>query len=260
MPREPRRRRGAPRLDLGRRIALANLAVGMGLVAALSWVQTRAAKDAIRQRARLGAEVALEQIAAQCRARLSRGESRALFDDLANVVSLQRFVYIDVFDPAGRPLVQLTNPQRHRSLTQELPGRGGQDDVLDISQTLAPPGGGGRPLGRLELGVWVRGIHDDLRGIERQAWSVGAALCALVGLVSWLLGARLARRLRELAQEIQRRGPDDLAPVPVTGGDEVASLASAFNRRQERLREERARRETAESQRQDLVHLFVHDM
>lgn len=220
-------------------------------------VQTRAAKLAIRERARLGAELALEQAAALCRARLAGGDSRRLFADLQPLVSLQRFVYIDVFDPEGRPLVQLTNPDRHRGLTQELSSPGGQDDVLEQSQPLEAAG---KPLGRLAIGLWVRGINDDLRSIELRGWAAGSGLCAGLAALSWLLGARLSRRLRRLTDEIQRRGPDDFSGLDAQGSDEVARLAAAFNRRQERLKEERARREAAEAHRQDLVHMIVHDM
>lgn len=242
---------------LGHRFALANLAVGVALVASLVAVQTRAAKTAIRERARLGAEVALEQTATLCRSRLSAGDARGLFADLQPLVELQRFVFIDVFDPEGRPLVQLTNPERHRGYTQELSAASAQDDVLELSQPLSE---GGRALGRLVIGLWVRGINEDLGRIERRGLAAGLGLCAGLALVSWLLGGRLSRRLRRLTDEIQRRGPDDFSPLEAGGADEVARLAAAFNRRQERLREERARRETAEAHRQDLVHMIVHDM
>lgn len=226
-------------------------------MASLVAVQTRTAKTAIRERARLGAEVALEQTATLSRSRLAAGDARRLFADLQPLVRLQRFVYIDVFDPEGRPLVQLTNPERHRGLTQELSSASAQDDVLDLSQSLSE---GGRPLGRLAIGLWVRGINEDLGRIERRGWAVGLGLCSALALVSWLLGGRLSRRLRRLTDDIQRRGPEDFSPLEAAGTDEVARLAAAFNRRQERLREERSRREAAEAHRQDLVHMIVHDM
>ena len=255
----------APTLGLGHRFALANLAVGAALAAGLIFVQTRAAKDAIRQRAALGAQVALEQTAALCRSKLAAAKPRVaaakprqLFDALQPLMTLDRFVYIDVFDASGRPVVQLTNPERHRGLTQDAPGRRPQeDDVLDVSQPLAA---GGRALGRLEIGLWVRGIQDDLRAIERRGWLAGLLLCSMLVVVSWALGAGLSTRLRRLTEDIRRRGVDDFSPLEARGADEVAQLAGAFNRRQNRLHEERERREAAEAARQDMVHMIVHDM
>ena len=122
---------------LGQRFALANLAVGVALVAALVFVQTRGAKSAIRERARIGAEVALEQTAALCRSRLAKGQARQLFEDLQPLVSLQRFVSIDVTDPEGLPLVQLTHPERQRGYTQDPEGRRSDDDIVEFSALLA---------------------------------------------------------------------------------------------------------------------------
>lgn len=244
-------------LGIGHRFAVANLLIGGALVAILVFTQTRAAKLAIRERARIGAEVALEQTAALCRRRLAAGSTRELFEDLRSVVSLQRFVRIDVTDPEGRPIVQLTNPDRQRGFTQDLDGRRDSDDVVELEQALEE---GGLPLGRLTIGLWVRGIHEDLRSIERRGLAVGLGLCAALALVSWLLGNRLSWRLRRLTEEIQRWGPDDFSPLDSRGADEVAKLAAAFNRRQGRLFEERGRREAAEAHRQDMVHMIVHDM
>lgn len=249
--------RGQPTFGIGHRFALANLAVGVALVAALVSVQTRAAKHAIRERARIGAEVALEQTAALCRTRLAKGQARGLYEDLQPLVRLQRFVSIDVNDPEGKPLVRLTHPERHRGLTQDPEGGLAQDDIVEFEEGLADSG---RALGRVRIGLWVRGINEDLSRVARRGWATGLGLCAFLALVSWGLGARLSRRLRRLTDDIQRRGPDDFSALDARGADEVARLASAFNRRQDRLREERARREAAEAHRQDIVHMIVHDM
>ena len=249
--------RKQPAFGIGHRFALANLAVGMALVAALVIVQTRAAKHAIRERARVGAEAALEQAAAVCRTRLAKGQARALYEDLQPLVALQRFVSIDVGDPEGKPIVQLTHPERQRGTTQNPEGGRSDDDIVEFEVALADSG---RPLGRLRIGLWVRGINEDLGLVSRRGWATGLGLCALLALVSWFLGARLSRRLRRLTDDIQRRGPDDFSSLDARGADEVARLAAAFNRRQERLRDERARREAAEAHRQDMVHMIVHDM
>ncbi|MBI4347683.1 MAG: HAMP domain-containing histidine kinase [Elusimicrobia bacterium] len=249
--------RRKPTFGIGHRFAVASLAIGVALVAALVVVQTRGAKRAIRERARIGADVALEQTAALCRDRLAKGQGRALYGALLPLVGLQRFVSIDVSDPDGRPIVQLTHPERHRGFTQDPDGRRADDDVVEFEQLLAD---GDRALGTLRIGLWVRGINDDLDRITRHGWTTGLGLCALIAFLSWALGARLSRRLRRLTDEIQRRGPDDFSPLDARGTDEVAQLAGAFNRRQDRLREERARRMTAEAHRQDMVHMIVHDM
>ncbi|MBI5200838.1 MAG: hypothetical protein HY925_04545, partial [Elusimicrobia bacterium] len=193
--------RKQPAFGIGWRFALANLAVGAALVASLVIVQTRAARHAIRERARAGAEVALEQTASLCRSRLAKGQTRGLYEDLQPLVSLQRFVSIDVEDPEGKPIVQLTHPERQRGTTQDPEGGRGSDDVVELEETIS---GGGKLLGKLRIGLWVRGINDDLGRVARRGWATGLGLCALLVLASGYLGARLSRRLRRLTDEIRR--------------------------------------------------------
>jgi signal transduction histidine kinase len=77
--------------------------------------------------------------------------------------------------------------------------------------------------------------------LERRTWSAilaGLAASLLAGLVvSGVLALRMTRSLRALAaatREVATGGPSE--PVPVSGRDEIAELACAFNEMADRLR------------------------
>jgi signal transduction histidine kinase len=68
--------------------------------------------------------------------------------------------------------------------------------------------------------------------------SVGLASLSLLAAVTGWVALRIARRIRHVEVQVARIADGDLAPVqPVTGRDEVASLARSVNRMAERLGE-----------------------
>ena len=72
----------------------------------------------------------------------------------------------------------------------------------------------------------LRRPHETLRNLL----GVGAALLAFGTIAAWLLGRHVARPLRRVTDAAAALADGDYAQrVPVTGGGEVAGLASAFN-------------------------------
>lgn len=130
---------------------------------------------------------------------------------------------------AGEPLPESPPRQRRwirhesRSVTVTLPLPDGR---LLVVQRTRPPGGGA------------------------MAFLVFLLLLAVaVAIGAWPLVRRLTRRLERLRQRVEDLGRGDLkARAPVEGRDEVAHLASSFNRAADRIEE------LVEAQRRVLMH------
>jgi len=95
-------------------------------------------------------------------------------------------------------------------------------------------------------GVWVLPLSDDRRLVVRPQHGPGThglhvLLVPLAIVLAFALGAypiarRLTRRLARLQEGVDRLGAGDLSTrVPVTGNDEIASLARTFNASAERI-------------------------
>jgi nitrogen fixation/metabolism regulation signal transduction histidine kinase len=105
----------------------------------------------------------------------------------------------------------------------------------------------------LESGPWlVVAIPHTLLaevtgGLQRLTLAAGLLSLAAALLVAWVLSARVARPVRGLAEGARRVAAGDLdARVAVSGDDEVADLARAFNAMTEELQSSRDRLVQAE--------------
>ena len=89
------------------------------------------------------------------------------------------------------------------------------------------------PLGPDEALVLAQSMeptYDSLRQLAFIAWAVGVAGVLLAGLAGWAVatnGLRPVRRLTAAAERVART--DDLTPIEIAGGDELARLTVAFN-------------------------------
>lgn len=77
---------------------------------------------------------------------------------------------------------------------------------------------------------------QPVRDLQRRMLVVALIIAAILGMVAWWLGGSITRRLRSLADNVQRiAGRDFRARVTVRGRDELAQLAIDFNRMAEDL-------------------------
>jgi len=86
------------------------------------------------------------------------------------------------------------------------------------------------PSEALVLAQSMEPTYDSLRQLAFIAWGVGIAGILLAGFAGWAVatnGLRPVRRLTAAAERVART--DDLTPIEVTGGDELARLTAAFN-------------------------------
>ncbi|MFV0367538.1 MAG: sensor histidine kinase [Hyphomicrobiaceae bacterium] len=102
--------------------------------------------------------------------------------------------------------------------------------------------GPGGPAWALALpdGRWLVARNPRRRARHPGLWFLGllSAIAAVVGLTAWPVVRGLTRRLERLQEGVERLGVGDLsARVEVKGRDEVARLATSFNRSAARIEE-----------------------
>jgi signal transduction histidine kinase len=245
------------RWKMGERFALTIFVLGSMLVSVVVITQTRAAKQALAERTETSSSVIVEALASLCRTHLSTGDASGLKTELYPLAQLNRVAYIDVFRPDGQPLIRLSNPTHHRGRTHEEKIAAVRDEVLDLS---APVTAVDHPLGRLEVGIWVQGVVEEAEAIAQRGILVGLLACLAMGWLSWGLGRWLGKRLSRFTALVKASDSDDMPPFLIRGNDEITDLADAFNDRQDRLQRARRDRATAEAQRQDMIHMVVHDL
>jgi signal transduction histidine kinase len=245
------------RLTMGARFALAIFFVGSLLVSAIVFVQTQAAKRTLQQRAVAGSEALVESLSSLSRWHLTRGDTPGLRRELERVVHLKRIAYIDVFAPDGHPLIQLSNPEHNRGTVRDIDIEHMRDEVLDLA---APLVNGSTPFGRIEVGIWVQGVLNDIESIGRHGLLTGLLVCLGMGIFSWRLGVWAARRLERLSADVKSCAPDDYRHLPLSGNDEITDIAHAFNERQDRLQEIDSERKASEKNRQEMIQMIIHDL
>jgi PAS domain S-box-containing protein len=106
----------------------------------------------------------------------------------------------------------------------------------------------GTPFGRIELGLRSTELRERGALALRYGLSLGALEMALVALFSWILGSYLTRQLVQLEQASRRIAEGELGTqVPVSGSDELARTATAFNRMSDRVADSFRRLERSEA-------------
>ncbi|MCP4598395.1 MAG: HAMP domain-containing protein [Neptuniibacter sp.] len=118
------------------------------------------------------------------------------------------------------------------------------DGVFD---TFAEISEGGKTYGRVELGIDINSLTETINEAKQKSATIAALEMALVALFSLILGTYLTKQLNVLTKAAKSisRGRLDIE-VPVSGHDEVADVAKAFNSMAGNLKEVSARRDEFE--------------
>lgn len=208
-----RRGRWHPGLRLHARIYLAVLAsVGMvALLSGLAW-HLRYGGEPLESGLELSAEIASELLPPATATPAEQGAVLARWGTRTNA-------RLTLFSPTrqriaafGEPLPPPL-PEQTRSGTYHI-GRSAPAVVL-----------------RLPDGRWLAARHSLRRSPPLGFLSVLALTAVAVGVAAWPISRRITRRLERLEEGVEALGAGDLGSrVTVEGRDEVALLASSFNR------------------------------
>lgn len=161
----------------------------------------------------------------------------ATLDSLAKeVIASGQADYVRILDSAGTVLAEYGPPSLLARPFRKDDGIGQVDDgVFDWSSPIAA---GGAAYGLVTLGVSTEPLSTLLASARRWAASIASLEMLLVALFSWLLGSYLLHQLVALRDASSRLSAGEFGyRVPVSGRDELAQTAQAFNRMAERIDE-----------------------
>lgn len=159
----------------------------------------------------------------------------ATLDSIAQeATSSARLRYVRFMEKDGRALAQFGDTRAAQAHFSTDAGLETVDDgVLDQEADILVAG---VPYGRVQFGLDVDSVTAATTRMRGWAFGISAVEMVLVALFSLLLGLYLTRQLASLRDASQRLAQGDMAyRIPVTGSDELAETARAFNTMAERL-------------------------
>ena len=215
-----RRERWHPGLRLHARIYLAVLAsVGMvALLSGLAW-HLKYGREPIEAALELSAEVVGDLLAPASASPSEQGAVLARWGRRTNA-------RLTLFSPSRLRIAAFGEP-----LPPPPPDQG-ESGTFHV--------GRGAPGVRLRLpdGRWLVAVRTFRRGPPLGFLSVLVLTAVAVAVAAWPISRRIPRRLERLKEGVEALGAGDLGSrVPVEGRDEVALLASSFNRAAGRIEE-----------------------
>ncbi len=156
-------------------------------------------------------------------------------------------VYVRVLDANGEIYSEAGDTSHFESAFREdFTLDEASDGIFDTSADIVE---GGIIYGQVEIGFGTGSIQDVI--VETRKHSVGIAVVEmlLVGLFSFMLGTYLTGQLKVLRQSARKISDGDYTvQIPVKSKDEVADVASAFNKMSCALLESRVSRDNFEKQ------------
>lgn len=151
-----------------------------------------------------------------------------------------------VYSEAGA--VELLN----RTFSEDLHLDDATDGIFDASATIQE---GGIVYGRVELGFDTGSIQNIIAETRNNGIGIAVIEMGLVALFSLMLGTYLTRQLKVLQRSAKRISTGDYTgQIPITSKDEIADVASAFNRMSQALLESQQTRDKYEEDLKDLNH------
>lgn len=224
------------------KLVLASVVVEALMLTVLVWNSTRITGDALAELFQHRVETLVPMMNASLVDPLAQRDYATLEERLDRIVHEESLVYVEVRDELGQLAARRGKVTETAQLDTsfEVSDRV-YDQVFDI--TLA-----GEVIGRARYGLNVSLIEAALTSLRNQGVLVAAAEIVLTALLLVTVGVLLTRHLQALAQAAGRfAGGDYGARVPVTGRDEVADTAQAFNTMAEALAHDIAIRERVEA-------------
>jgi diguanylate cyclase (GGDEF)-like protein/PAS domain S-box-containing protein len=183
---------------------------------------------------------------------LSTGDKGVVYQALAALRENRDIAYVIVIDGEGRLFAgmnqSLAERYGYRSLQSEsrdtldprsearrgLTGGFSRDGV--IYQTHAPVLYRGRPVGELYIGLSTAQLAREVRESRRTVGWLSVAIFGIGVVLAIVISAAITHPVRAIAETTNRIAAGDLKErAPIRGRDEVAQLATAFNKMVSRL-------------------------
>jgi PAS domain S-box-containing protein len=156
-------------------------------------------------------------------------DTEELQREVHSVLLRRNVVYIRVIAADGSILAQggdfsaLTRPFFEDFLFEDV-----TDEVFDVSAEIE--GEDSSPLGRVQMGISTSEVNDIMTAARREMATIALSGLGISILVSLVLGNHFARQLTRLRDATRRIASGDIGyQLPVSGSDELAQTANAFN-------------------------------
>jgi len=181
-------------------------------------------------------EIAAKLLAAAAKNSVISQDLATLESLTADAISSGQIDRVRILDSTGNLMIEkgaaefLARGFHHEASISEV-----TDGVFDWA---APIVAGGLPQGEVQISVSTDPLKVLLASARRWAGSIAALEMLLVAIFSWLLGSYLVRQLGAMRIATQRFSAGDFQHrVAVTGKDELAETAIAFNHMAQQLGE-----------------------
>ncbi len=165
------------------------------------------------------------------------GQDLATLDSLAGeAMASGQIDFVRILDDRGTVLAERGDAiYLARTFQQDTQVDQVSDEIFDWS---SPIKAGGIQYGEVRLSVSTAPLTSLLASTKRWAAGIAGLEMLLVAVFSWLLGSYLARQLVALRNASAKLSAGDFEyRVPVSGNDELAETAIAFNHMAEQLGE-----------------------
>jgi two-component system sensor histidine kinase/response regulator len=171
-------------------------------------------------------------------------DTQELQREIDDILLRRGVVYVRVRAQDGSVIAQggsadaLARPFKEDFLFEDV-----TDDIFDVSAEIRSDKG---PIGRVELGESTREVNEIMGAARRQMATIALSGLGVSVLISLMLGNYFARQLTRLRDATRRIAAGDIGyQLAVSGGDELAQTANAFNTMSRKLATLYAEKQTA---------------
>jgi len=231
-------------LGFRRKTVLGIAAVQLALLGALILLGVTNLRGAIEQQLYRRAETSVELLAAAALGPLTSLDWASLQNLVDQVQAKNGMVYAHILDRRDKLVAAAgKGPERFK------PDRDLDDvreDTFNVAKDIAIRS---EVFGRVHIGLDVKELRERVRHLGYWTASVALLEMLFVGLLSYSLASYLLRGLKELERGAQQIALGKVGhEVAITGSDELATTARAFNHMSRRLAESSAAQQAAEDE------------
>lgn len=206
------------------KLILASIAVEAVMLSVLVWNSARITGEAMQETFQDQLETLIPMMVGALTGPLVQRDYATLEERIGKMVNPESLVYIELRDEVGKTVASRGSLPRaaHLDTSFEV-----SDHIYDQTFDIVLAG---QLIGRARYGLNVSQMETTVKNLRNQGAVVAAVEIGLTIALLITLGALLTNHLRALAQAARTlTGGDYSVRVPVSGRDEIADTASAFN-------------------------------